>query len=60
MREVAGLTMLVATAVVPVGVARAVLGLLMSQLTRLRATTPPGKTAQPVAEPVATTAPVVS
>jgi hypothetical protein len=52
--------MLVATAVVPVGVARAVLGLLMSQLTRLRATTPPGKTAQPVAEPVATTAPVVS
>lgn len=37
MRDVAGLTMLAVTAVVPVWVARAVLGLMMAQLVRARA-----------------------
>lgn len=60
MRDVAGLTMLVATAVIPVGVARAVLGLLMAQLTRMRAAAPPARPAQPVPDAIPAAAPSAS
>jgi hypothetical protein len=55
MNDVAGLAILLATAVIPVGVARAVLKLLLSQLTRARTAQVSSKTSQPAAEPVPVT-----
>jgi hypothetical protein len=54
MNDVAGLAILLATAIVPVGVARAVLSLLLSQLTRARTAQVSSKPSQP-AEPVPVT-----